>query len=249
MVIAGISWLVVLWALFDCCRWTGLVTQPVQRTPFGLLLGCLLLIRVEVPSLSKGFGRFMMSVFSLCPRQDALQLDESFDAGGVSRAWLVWSGAAEAALSEISFMRLLFIDGMRFFGSGGIGFGKTPWCILKGGIVKIWFPLLPVFSVSPISRLVVLVCFLILLGLMRNSERPDFPIFCRSGQREASLEDFDREVEGWLPLLAEVHLPRLTGQMLDDVVQRKSVTAGSLDGWEWRILVFGLMGCWMLTLP
>ena len=45
--------------------------------------------------------------------------------------------------------------------------------------------------------------------------------FCRSGQREASLEEFDAEVEGWLPLLPEVHLPCLTGQMLADVVQRK----------------------------
>ena len=43
-------------------------------------------------------------------------------------------------------------------------------------------------------------------------------------------------VEEWLPLLPEVHLPRLTGQMLADVVQRKSVTAGSLDGWGWREL-------------
>ena len=36
--------------------------------PFGLLLGHLLLIKVGVPSLLrfKGFGRFMMSVFSLC---------------------------------------------------------------------------------------------------------------------------------------------------------------------------------------
>ena len=62
------------------------------------------------------------------------------------------------------------------------------------------------------------------------------PYFCHSGQREASLEEFDREVEGWLPLLPEVHLPRLTGQMLADVVQRKGVTAGSLDGWVWREL-------------
>ena len=35
-----------------------------------------------------------------------------------------------------------------------------------------------------------------------------------------------------MPLIPEVHLPRLTGQMLADVVQRKSVTAGSLDGWD-----------------
>ena len=97
------------------------------------------------------------------------------------------------------------------------------------------------------------------------------PYFCRSGQRDTSLEEFDREVEGWLPLLPEVHLPRLTGQMLADVVQRKGATAGSLDGWEWRELKvlpvswygelarilskveddvgFGLMVCWMHTLP
>ena len=67
--------------------------------------------------------------------------------------------------------------------------------------------------------------------------------------------------------MPEVHLPWLTGQMLADVVQRKSVTAGSLDGWGWRELkvlplswydelarilarvVFGLMDCWMLALP
>ena len=34
------------------------------------------------------------------------------------------------------------------------------------------------------------------------------PYFCRSGQREASLEEFDREVEDWLLLLSEVSLPR-----------------------------------------
>ena len=70
--------------------------------------------------------------------------------------------------------------------------------------------------------------------------------------------------------MPEVFLPCLTGQMLADVVQSKGATAGSLDGWgwrelkvlpvswydglarilpRWRILVFGLMGCWMLTMP
>ena len=62
------------------------------------------------------------------------------------------------------------------------------------------------------------------------------PYFCRFGQREASLEEFDGEVEGWLPLLPEVHLPCLTGQMFADVVQRKGATAGSLDAWGWREL-------------
>ena len=37
-------------------------------------------------------------------------------------------------------------------------------------------------------------------------------------------------------MLPEVSLPRLTGQMLADVVQSKSATAGSLDGWGWREL-------------
>ena len=62
------------------------------------------------------------------------------------------------------------------------------------------------------------------------------PYFCRSGQRDTSLEEFSFEVDGWLPLLPEVHLPCLTGQMLADVVQRKGATAGSLDGWGWREL-------------
>ena len=62
------------------------------------------------------------------------------------------------------------------------------------------------------------------------------PYFCRSGQRETSLEEFDHEVEGWLPLLPEISLPRLTGRTLADVVQRKSATAGSLDGWGWMEL-------------
>ena len=70
-------------------------------------------------------------------------------------------------------------------------------------------------------------------------------------------------------MLPVVDLPRLTGQMLFDVVHRKSATAGSLDGWGWKelkvlpvswfdelarilpwlkILGYGQMGFWMLTL-
>ena len=33
-------------------------------------------------------------------RDDVVALDESIDAGDVSRAWLVWSAAAEAALAD-----------------------------------------------------------------------------------------------------------------------------------------------------
>ena len=58
-------------------------------------------------------------------------------------------------------------------------------------------------------------------GIDEEFRKAWLPYFCRSGQREASLEEFDREVDGWLPLLPEVYLPRLTGQMLADVVQRK----------------------------
>ena len=39
-----------------------------------------------------------------------------------------------------------------------------------------------------------------------------------------------------MPLLPEVSLPSLTGQMLADVVRDKGATAGSLDGWGWREL-------------
>ena len=31
-------------------------------------------------------------------------------------------------------------------------------------------------------------------------------------------------------------MPRLTGEMLADVVRRTGATTGSLDGWEWREL-------------
>ena len=43
-------------------------------------------------------------------------------------------------------------------------------------------------------------------------------------------------VAGRVPLLPEVHLPRLTGQILADVVHRKDVSAGGLDGWGLREL-------------
>ena len=32
------------------------------------------------------------------------------------------------------------------------------------------------------------------------------PYFCRSGQRETSLDEFSFEVDGWLPTLPEIHL-------------------------------------------
>ena len=138
-------------------------------------------------------------------------------------------------VSVTSFMRSLCTVGMRP-GGGGIGLERTPWCIRMSGFVLIWFPLLLFSSVSLILRMVVLGCLLIRLGLTRNSARPGFPIFVTLGQRDTSLEELKRKVEWWLPLLPEVDLPRLTGQMLADVVRRKGATAGSIDGWGWTEL-------------
>ena len=53
---------------------------------------------------------------------------------------------------------------------------------------------------------------------------------CCSGQREASLEEFAVGVDGWVPLLPEISLPALAGEILSDVVRRKGVTAGRKDG-------------------
>ena len=78
--------------------------------------------------------------------------------------------------------------------------------------------------------------FLIQLLLMQNSERPGFPIFAVLGKRKTSLDEFSFEVDGWLPFLPEVQLPRLIGQMLFDVVKHKNVSAGGFDGWGWRNL-------------
>ena len=72
------------------------------------------------------------------------------------------------------------------------------------------------------------------------------PYFCRSGQTETSLEEFTQEVDGWLPLLPEISLPRLTGEMFAEVVHREGATAGSLDGWCWREFKAFLLGLMVL---
>ena len=94
--------------LFDCCRWSCWVTQAVQRTP--------LWPASWLPAIDKSRGSKSVEVqrvgevyderLQYLSRQDALQLDESLDAGDVSRAWIVWSRAAESAL----------IDAYRFSG-------------------------------------------------------------------------------------------------------------------------------------
>ena len=158
----------------------------------------------------------------------------------LSRVW----GSVTFIVSSLVFIIVFVIlsmllwstVGMMLFGSGGIGFGKILWSTLTRGSGLTWSSLLHFFSASPILPLVVLECLLIQPRLMGKFREAWLPYFCRSGQRETSLEQFNEEVDGWLPLLPEVVLPRLTAQMLADVVQRKGATAGSLDGWGWREL-------------
>ena len=73
-------------------------------------------------------------------------------------------------------------------------------------------------------------------GIDAEFRKAWLPYFCRSGQRETSLDEFNGESVDWLPHLDEFFLPALTGDMLFEVVKRKSSTAGSLDGWGWREL-------------
>ena len=75
--------------LCDYDRWSGRVTQPVRFSPLWP---------------ASWLPRRVWEVFDDCvqfmSRQDALLLDECLNAGDVSRAWLVWSRAAEAALAD-----------------------------------------------------------------------------------------------------------------------------------------------------
>ena len=134
-------------------------------------------------------------------------------------------------VSVISFMQMWSTVGMKQLGSGGIGFGRILWFIHKSGFDLIWFLQLHFSNVRPHLTLDG-------SGVLADPARIDEEFrkawllyFCRSGQRDTSLEEFDREVDGWLPLLPEVDLPRLTGQVLADVVQRMGAIAGSPDDW------------------
>ena len=122
VVIAGTLWLVVLLLLllFSPARFNltdgllltlrfrlfttlagGLVRllSLCNALSFGLPLGCLLLIKsrgsksVEVKRVWEVYDERLQFM----SRRDVLQLDDSLDAGDVSRAWLVWSEAAETA--------------------------------------------------------------------------------------------------------------------------------------------------------
>ena len=63
-------------------------------------------------------------------RQDALHLD----AGDVSHAWLVWSGAAEAALVEAyRFSGGPFLVGVWFLAEGALCFGSSNLVVIRFG--------------------------------------------------------------------------------------------------------------------
>ena len=147
--------------LFDCCRWTCRVTQAVQRTS--------LWPASWLPAVDKGRGSKSVEFqrvweiyderLQFMSRQDALLLDDFLDAGDVSRAWLVWSGAVEAALA----------DAYRF--SGGPLLLVKVWSLEGGallfgllGLVVIRFGKLVVMLLMPMM-LMVFSCIVTLLLL------------------------------------------------------------------------------------
>ena len=95
--------------------------QPVQRTP---LWPASWLLAVDKSRGSKSIEvQRVWEVYDerlqFMSRHDAIQLDEALDADEVSRAWLVWSGAAETALADAyQFCGVLFRPEVWFLGGG-----------------------------------------------------------------------------------------------------------------------------------
>ena len=95
--------------LFECCRWTSRVTQPLSRT-------------------------LLWPAFWLSAVEDAMRLDESLEAGGVSRAWPVWSGAAEAVLADAyRFIGVLFPAEVWFLGGRVLCLGLSVLVVIRCG--------------------------------------------------------------------------------------------------------------------
>ena len=89
-------------ALFDYDRWSCLVIQPVRFSP---LWPAFWLPAVDKSRKSKSVEVCRVwdiydDRLQFMSQRDAFLLDESLDAGDVSRAWLVWSHAAESALVD-----------------------------------------------------------------------------------------------------------------------------------------------------
>ena len=99
---------------------------------------------------------------------------------------------------------------------GGIGYGKILLFARRNGLGQTGFLLLHFFSVSLVGGSGVLADP---ATIDEEPRKAWLPYFCRSGQREASLEEFALEAEGWLRVLAVVSFPQLTGEMLEEVVR------------------------------
>ena len=252
----------VVRALFDYGRWESWVTQSVQRTPLWPA-SWLPAVDKSLGSKSAEVQR-VWEVYDerlqFMSRRDASLLDESLELVDVSLAWAVWSRAAEAALADAyQFSGGPLPSGGLILGRGAALFRRVqlggPYVRRARANVADALDAADVFlyrdrSVAPLldmrrrfKSVMDLLDAMIRFGvsLSRSVELTEFrkawfPYFCLSGQRETSLDEFGFEVDGWLPLLPEVHLPHLTGQMLADVVHRKSISAGGLDGWGWREL-------------
>ena len=122
---------------------------------------------------------------------------------------------------------------MRPLGSGGIGFGRIPWCIPISGSGLIWFPLLLSCSQAHLT--------LGDSGVLADPARIDgefrkawLPYFCRSGHRDTSLDEFD-------PLLDMRRRFKAVMELLDAMIRCGVSLSRSLElsaQWD-RILVIG----------
>ena len=89
-------------ASFLYSRWTCQVSQPVKRTP--------LWPASWLPALDEARSSKSVEVqrvweiyderLQFMSREDALGLDRALLRGDVSRAWMIWSSAAESALAD-----------------------------------------------------------------------------------------------------------------------------------------------------
>ena len=175
--------------------------------------------------------------------------------------------------AEISSKGSLCIGGTKLSEVGNFGCVRIPWFTPTSASGLTWFPPAPFLQCTPHLAPGG-------SGVLADPARIDEefrkawpPYFCCSGKKEASFEEFDAEVDGWLPLPLEVSLPQLSWEVLAEVVHPKSANAGSLDGLGWRELkvlpVFwfnglarvlsqieedgvwpeGLLGAWIATIP
>ena len=139
--------------------WFGGCGLSLSRAlPFGLPLGCLLLIKsrgsksVEVQRVWEVYDE-RLQFMSL---QDAQRLSESLDADGVSCAWLVWSGAAERLLllTLIGSVVVLSLAGVWFLGVVVLCFGLFGLVVTRcGRFVTMFLMLLMVLVFSCIVTL------------------------------------------------------------------------------------------------